>query len=193
MLVALAAAHRDFRIHDDVESEGDIVGGERLAVMPQHVGPQLDGPGEAVLGDAAVLDRRNLGGEIGDELALRVDLPQCIKHNEFDRSLDAGVDIKQRIEVDRLLRHADDALARRRGLRGIGQQQRRAHPAERWQRESCKQHFAPVHGRPGRRLVIRHITLPQPPTRLKNPTPAPSLRSGRLHLPGQSRASSAPS
>ena len=49
------------------------------------------------------------------ELAVGIDLPQRVEHDVFDRGLDAGVDVEQRVEVDRLLRDAEHALARRAG------------------------------------------------------------------------------
>jgi hypothetical protein len=40
------------------------LGDQRRAVAPLQVVPQVEGVRQAVLGDAAVLNRRNLGGDI---------------------------------------------------------------------------------------------------------------------------------
>ena len=106
-VVARPAADRDLRIDHGLVGEHHVLGGEGLAVMPLHVGPKFDGPGQPVGRNAAVLLRRNLGREVGDELAGFVDLPERVEHRELDRRLHARVDVEQRIEVHGLLRVAD--------------------------------------------------------------------------------------
>jgi len=101
-----------------VEVNGEEL--RRYTLVPEDVGTQLDRPCEAVLRDAAVFHRRDLGRQIGNELPLGIDLPQRIEDDEFDARLDAGVHVEQRIEVDCLLRHPDHALAGAGRLRGIG-------------------------------------------------------------------------
>src|SRR5262249_7708506 len=98
MFVAIAAAHHHLGIAADIEREDDVGGTERFAVMPLDAGTELDRPGEAVRGNAAILRRRDISGEIGQELAFRIELPQRIEDDEFDRGLDAGIDIEKRIE-----------------------------------------------------------------------------------------------
>ncbi len=111
VVVAVAAAHGDLRVQQRLEREDHVGGGEGLAVVPGDAGTQLDGPGAAVGADAAVLLRRHLDGEVRDERALRVELPQRVEHRELDRRLHPGVDIEQRVEVDRLLGEGVDHLA----------------------------------------------------------------------------------
>ena len=82
-------------------------------------------------------------------LPLRIDLPQGIEDDEFDRCLDTGIHVEQRVEVDRFLRDGDDALAGGGGLREAGNEERCGADgaSERRQREARKKDIAAAQGR----------------------------------------------
>ena len=65
-------------VDDQVVAEGDVGGGERLPVLPLHAGSDVDGPREAVGGDAAVLLRGQLGRELRDRLAVEAEPEQPV-------------------------------------------------------------------------------------------------------------------
>ena len=105
---AAAGADRDLRVHDRLVGELDVLGREGLAVAPLHAALERDLPDQPVRRDAAVLARRHLDREVGDELALVVHVPERVEHAGLGHVLRAAVDVEQRVELHRLLRHADD-------------------------------------------------------------------------------------
>ncbi len=113
--VAGATTRQELGVLDQLDVVFDVVGRERCAVMPFDTGLQLDAPVEAVGRDAAVLDGRDLGHEVGDEVALGVAPPERAEQVEIDRLVDLDMD-QQRVEDRGFLGQADHRLAR--GLRG---------------------------------------------------------------------------
>ena len=75
-LVAGTAAGAEVRVVDQLDRVLDVLGGERRAVMPLDAVLELEPPVEAVGGDAAVLDGRDLGDEIGDQVAVGAGPPE---------------------------------------------------------------------------------------------------------------------
>ena len=114
--------------------EHDIVGGERMAVVPLHVFLELPGHRHAVGRDPAILDIRDFGGERRRQIA--VEIPSCERLVENARALLVlGADGEMRVEQGRGLpeQHLERAAAAGfgrlvlglgRGLRhaGMGQQ-----------------------------------------------------------------------
>ncbi len=108
---AAAGAHRYLGIDDRLVGELDVVRRKGLPVAPLDVALQIDLPDEAVGRDAAIGARRHLGREVRDEIAVLVDVPERIEHAGFGHVLGAGVDVEERVELHRLLRHRhDDAV-----------------------------------------------------------------------------------
>src|SRR5215207_4987960 len=104
-LAILVAADRrgsDGRVAGVFPVEDAIVGGERLAVVPGHVALELPGHRQAVGREAAVLARRDLGREHGEEVAVRI--PAGERLVEDARAvLVLGADRKMRVEQRRAL------------------------------------------------------------------------------------------
>ena len=139
-LVAGAAAGAEVRVVDQLDRELDVLGGERRAVMPLDAVLELEAPVEAVGRDAAILDGRDLGDEIGDQVAVGTGPPERAEQVEVDALVDLDVQ-HQGIEDRGLLREADHRLAgglgrRRRGLgpRHPAQLRARAMP---WRRRAA--------------------------------------------------------
>ena len=119
--------HRDRRVHDGLVGELDILRGEGLAVRPFHVALEVHRPGQPIGRDTAILPRRHLHREVRDEVALVVHIPQRIEQAGFGHVLGAGIDIEQRVELYRFLRHRQDDAVPVDGLRpdgGRGEQRR---------------------------------------------------------------------
>ena len=164
--MAVAAAHRHLVVHQRVEREDHVGGGEGRAVMPLHVLAELDGPGEAVLRDAAILAGGDLLGEVRHEIALGIEPPERIEHDEFDRGLDARVHVEQGVEIHCFLGDAEHQVARCCGHSRAGEQPRKrgGERAGRRQRQ-CRgtarlQKRAPVHRSVAFRSFGAHLRLP---------------------------------
>src|SRR5262249_50568645 len=72
LLVAADRDRRSIRIAGIFPIEDDIVGGERLAVMPFDALFQLPDDRQAILGKTAILLARNLGGKDRNQIAVLV-------------------------------------------------------------------------------------------------------------------------
>ena len=105
---AAAAADGDRRVDHRLVGELDVLGGERLAIGPFHIGAQLDLPHQPVGRDATVLPRRHLGRQVGIEVAALITAPERVEHADFRDVLGAGIDPEQRVELHGLLGHAQD-------------------------------------------------------------------------------------
>ena len=169
--MADAVADAEVGVVDQVERELDVLGGERRAVMPLHAAAQLDLPGQSVGRQPAILDGRNLAGEIGHEVAIRVDEPERREHLPPNAliDLDAG---HQRMKDGRLLRQRRDHLPARlvgRIARTFGLSKGGSRDSQARRRAGAEQHeLAPVRctdGSAQRRsagfaALVRHYTSP---------------------------------
>ena len=72
VLVGANGHGRGGRVGRVLPVEDDVIGGERLTVVPLDALLELPGHRLAVLGDAAVLHARDLRGQVGDEVAVRI-------------------------------------------------------------------------------------------------------------------------
>ena len=92
--------------------EDDVVRGEGLAVVPGDVPLELPRHGLAVLGDAAVLGTRNLGGEDGEQVAVRIEGGERLVE-DARAVLVLGADGEMRVEQRRRLppQHLERAAA----------------------------------------------------------------------------------
>ena len=102
-----ARARGNLGVDDGLVGEFDVLGGEGLAVAPFDVALQVDLPGATVRGNAAILAGRQLGGEVRDELALVVDVPERIEHQGLGNGVGAAIRIEQRVELHRFLGRAE--------------------------------------------------------------------------------------
>ncbi len=107
---ALARFDVDVRMHHDLPAELRVVGGDGNAVVPASVLPDAIGIGEMIGRDAAVLHRRNLLDEIGNEIE-----PVVVLHELAEDEV-ADVDGRDHgvygfVQDLGLLLHADDEAA----------------------------------------------------------------------------------
>ncbi len=111
-LVPGAPRRFEVGIDQELDREFDVLGRERRAVMPFDAVAQLDLPIEPVGRDTAIRDRRDLGGKLRRKITLGTDAPERAEEVPVDALID--LDMRhQRVEHRRLLRDADDHLARR--------------------------------------------------------------------------------
>ena len=145
--VADAGARLEGRRVDQFEGVFHILGGERRAVMPGHALAQLDLPGQAAFGDAAIGLAGNLDRQVGHQVALGIGDPERVEDLHPDRLVDLDAR-HQRVERGRLLRQPDDDLAgglARRRRHGLGLGARRAEARGRKQAAGAqRKHVAAV-------------------------------------------------
>ena len=102
VLVAADGGGGGRRVGGVLPVEHDVVGGERLAVVPLHALLELPGDRLAVLGEPAVLEIRDLGGEDRRERALHIPGGERLVEDAA-AVLVLGADREMRIEQGRAL------------------------------------------------------------------------------------------
>ena len=87
------------RVHQALDRVDEVVGGDRLAVLPHRVLTQVEGVGQAVIADPAVLAARHLGSHVRrrltrDRIEAEQSGEQVLGHRHRRRKIsEAGVDV----------------------------------------------------------------------------------------------------
>ena len=106
LVVAAAVRHVVGRVHDCRKRERDVPAGERLTVVPAHVAPQMVGDRAAVLGDAAVRERRHRPRQTRHQFAVGIEPDQHVEDQPVDEFFVVAQREKRRERIG-LAGHAD--------------------------------------------------------------------------------------
>ena len=83
--------------HDHLVAEHKVIGGDRFAIAPGHIIPQLDGDGLTVSAQAAILGGRDFGSDLRHRLVVIVERPQALVPEITcdDREPHLGIEVVQ--------------------------------------------------------------------------------------------------